>query len=218
MTVKNMISSLMNQMVNTVASAKRLIVPISGGSDSALTFSLLSKLYPDKTMGIYIGSDLREKKWFEETGPTSLLDVGPEIAKSETYRWATILNYTLLQGGWLVGSRTKTEDLLGTYSLASRVATYLPLVNIWKTDVMAMCKALKVPKAILDSSRKADPDCGRSPEMAEIPLEVIDNYLKYTVSGLGSVDPDPTPEQMAYLGSIRAFNQFKSMLPIKHKE
>src|SRR5207249_7692364 len=32
----------------------------------------------------------------------------------------------LTENRWLVGARTRTEEVFGTYSLASRLATYLP--------------------------------------------------------------------------------------------
>lgn len=215
--VKDSIIDLMEKMRRAASPAKRIIVPVSGGSDSALIFNLLSEIYPEKTIGVYIGNNLREKEWFECTGnltivDTDLSDFEPQAA--EAYRWFALLSYSLKHNGWLVGSRTRTEKELGSYSLASRVATYLPLADIWKTDVMLMCEAIGIPKSITDSSRRADPDCGRPQEMAEIPLELIDEHLKFLIGILSTTSATET--QQMYLNNIVNSNKFKQHLPVKH--
>lgn len=106
--------------------------------------------------------------------------------------------------------------MLGTYSLASRVATYLPLAGLWKSEVMALCEAAGVPREITDSSRRPDPDCGRPPEMAAIPFELVDRFLQVKVGerpeeDLGAVGAD----QLGYLESTYRRNQFKKDLPLR---
>lgn len=216
--VKNMIIDLMEKMRMATAPAKHIIIPISGGSDSALIYNLLNNICPHKIIGVHIGKNLREQQWFHSTGNLLMIDAefsafGPETA--EAYRWATLLNTSLKYKGWLVGSRNRTEDELGTYSLASRTATYLPLVKVWKTDVMKMCEAIGIPQSIVDSSRKADPDCGRPIEMAEIPLELIDEYIKHHMAG-PELPTSLSEDKQAYLENIMISNRFKSLLPIKH--
>lgn len=215
--IKDMILDLMESMRNTAASAKRIIVPISGGSDSALIFNLLSEIYPHKTIGIHIGNNLREEQWFTSVGNLSIVNADlptPDPQIAEIYRWATLLKHSLKCNGWLVSSRTRTENELGSYSLASRVATYLPLVKLWKSDIMLMCEAIGVPKSITDSSREADPDCGRPTEMAAIPLEIIDEYLKFSIGLVKNTSA--TDEQKTYLQSVVNYNKFKQKLPVTH--
>ena len=57
--------------------------------------------------------------------------------------------------------------------------------------------------------RRADPDCGRPIEMAEIPLEGIDAFLvgKAVEAGLSVA-------QIAYLQAVVARNRFKRELPV----
>ena len=86
----------------------------------------------------------------------------------EAARWALMLSLSLEVRGWLVGTRNRTEEELGTFSLASRVATFLPLAGLWKSEVMAACAHVGVPGEILESSRRADPSCGRPQEMVDL--------------------------------------------------
>jgi NH3-dependent NAD+ synthetase len=100
--------------------------------------------------------------------------------------------------------------------LASRVATFLPLANIWKSDVMALCELAGVPGEITSSSRRADPDCGRPTELAEIPLEKVDTYLKVESGKLPRAALEAlTSGQTDYLARVVAQNKFKQLLPAK---
>jgi NH3-dependent NAD+ synthetase len=90
----------------------------------------------------------------------------------------------------------------------------MPLAGLWKSEVMALCNFIGVPSEIMQSSRRADPDCGRPPEMAEIPLELIDLFLRAN-PGSASVRRLLTPAQIAYLTSVRDRNAFKRALPTK---
>ena len=213
---------LVNWVRENAAPASKLYVPISGGSDSALAFYLCARAYPDKVLGIYVGApqDLRCREWFEAIGPVSYQTITePDNAPrghAEIQRWARFLEMSNDCGAWLIGSRNRTEEYTGLYSLASRVATFMPLANIWKTQVMALCALIGVPQAITDSSRHADPDCGRPQEMAEIPLEKIDVYLQAT-NGEAAVETLQTLSagQITYLERVVFQNKFKRSLPNK---
>ena len=196
---------LVNWIFDQARDAKRLIVPVSGGTDSALVCKLCHMAYPERVMPIFFGKkeNLRGAEFFESLAPVTYFETNAD----EIQRWTNLLRASKHYQGWLVGSRNRTEETLGTYSMASRLATFLPIVNVWKSDVMELCAALGVPQDVIDSSRRADPDCGRPQEMAEIPLETIDAYLKG--SKLESQD------QMDYLNSIIRYNEFKKYLPKK---
>lgn len=191
------------------ARAQGLLVPISGGSDSALGFLLCAAASSGKTIAIHAGSraTLRCAAWFEDIGEVIYARIPGGVREIEEMRWARFLAVSLRDRAWLVGCRNRTEDELGTYSLASRVATFLPLVGTHKSDVMRMCEVVGVPEEILVSSRRADPDCGRPAEMAEIPFETIDAFL--------TGEPGPTEAQRTYLSRIAARNAFKRTLPIR---
>jgi 3-oxoacyl-[acyl-carrier protein] reductase len=201
---------IVNWISKNAEKAKRLIVPVSGGSDSALALKLCSMAYPNKTIGVYFGEDDKSLQidYLSFQAPI-LLEPSPEDPKdAEIDRWARLLKIAKNEGGWLVGSRNRTEETIGTYSMASRNATFLPIAGLWKSEVMELCGLVGVPKEITDSSRRADPNCGRPVEMAEIPLEIIDLYIQNKREGI----PQSTQD---YLSGIVKANKYKYFLPIK---
>jgi NAD(P)-dependent dehydrogenase (short-subunit alcohol dehydrogenase family)/NH3-dependent NAD+ synthetase len=223
------ILQLINWVRQNAAPARQLLVPISGGSDSALAFYICSRAYPEKTRAVFVGkpNQLRSRLWFEAEAPGAVSYEsigrikrlsGPQEhgGDAEIARWAKFLALANATGAWLVGSRNRTEEYTGLYSLASRVATFLPLGNVWKSEVMTLCREVGVPEAITASSRHADPDCGRPQALSEIPLEAIDLYLRAKLGEL----PDQTLQelttaQVEYLDRVVAQNAFKRSLPTR---
>lgn len=206
--------ALIDGIRETAAGAAELLVPVSGGSDSALCFWLCCQALPGRTVAVHAGDALREERWFRAVGRLELTHAPGGHEEREEMRWARFLGLALARRAWLVGSRNRTEDLLGTYSLASRVATYLPIVGVWKSQVQRLCEEVGVPAAIVASSRRADPDCGRPKELAEIPFEGIEALLR---ARLGEA-PSPAPlsrEHTEYLDGIIARNAFKARLPLR---
>jgi hypothetical protein len=118
-----------------VASGRGAMIPVSGGSDSALCLWLCAQALPrDRVMAVYIGQNLRCAEWFESQAPIRYiaeLSKSVDIQHVEAERWALMLSQALAFRGWLVGTRNRTEEVFGTYSLASRVATYLPLHGLF---------------------------------------------------------------------------------------
>jgi NH3-dependent NAD+ synthetase len=200
-----------------VAAGRGALVPVSGGSDSALCLWLCARaLPPGHVTAAFAGHELRCRDWFEALAPVRFVaapDATPRHV--EAARWATMLSLSLDVRGWLVGTRNRTEDELGTFSLASRVATLLPLAGLWKSEVMAACAHVGVPAAILASSRRADPACGRPQAMADIPFEQVDAFLavrsgEAPESRLSALAPDV----VAYLEAVWRRNRFKRALPL----
>jgi NH3-dependent NAD+ synthetase len=199
-----------------VAAGRGALIPVSGGSDSALCFWLcVQALPPGRAVAAFAGTDLRCREWFEGIGPVRYVPAPPPSAHPEAWRWAAMLSQSLAVRGWLVGTRNRTEEALGTYSLASRVATYLPLASLWKTEVMELARAVGVPTEILASSRRADPECGRPKEMAAISFEVVDQFLRVQVGERPESDlAELSPRDIEYLGQVYRRNRFKRGLPL----
>ncbi len=208
------LTSLIDWIRAEAQAAKGLLVPISGGSDSAIVFWLCNQAYPEKTLGIYAGdvAGLRCREWFEKTGKVTTIPA-PTTEDKEGARWTAFLSQSRAENRWLVGSRTRTEDVMGTFSLASRLATFLPIAGVWKSEVMALCNTIGVPAEITASSRRADPDCGRPKEMAEIPLEDIDRFLKVRVGELDASALALDDATRAYLEHVFQGNSFRTQLP-----
>ncbi len=210
------IDTLLKWIECVAVSANGLFIPVSGGSDSALCFWLCAKVFPKKTVAVHAGSNLRGAEWFANVGAVEGVETPGAYEEREEMRWARFLSMSLARHAWLVGSRNRTEQLLGTYSLSSRVSTFLPLVGTWKSDVLAMARHVGVPEDILASSLRADPDCGRPKELAEIPFASVEDFLKVRC---GEVAEDASrtlsDAQIRYLDAICIRNAFKSTLPIR---
>jgi len=194
----------------------QVLIPVSGGSDSALCFSLYNQAIPGRVEGVFIGTALRAKAWFEQQGTMYYSDLQTNGPSPEVERWAHFLTLGIQQNRALVGSRNRTEDTLGTFSHASKVCSFLPLANLWKSQVMELCDFVGVPGEIIASSRRADPACGRPKRMADIPFEVVDAFL---CSKLGLPCPVLAPtgsaDQLHYLEQVYAGQSYKKHLPFK---
>lgn len=215
MNVENTIQKVNRWLKDNIPDDQDLLVPISGGSDSALLFLLCSSIFPDRTIGVYIGTDLRQKSWFEKVGTVHYGNINDSDTNPEVGRWAYFLSVALLENRIIIGSRNKTETTLGTFSTASKVAAFLPLGNLWKHEIMEMCKWLDIPEEIIASSSVADPECGRPIKMAMIPFEQVDRFLQLK---LGLI-PDAhelklTQDQIDYLDRVYQSHLYKQHLPI----
>lgn len=195
-----------------------VLVPISGGTDSALAFWLCNRALPKKTLGVFSGINLRCENWFTKYGEIRKISAADTAHSDnpEINRWASFLLMALRENKVLVGTRNHTEDVLGSYSLASRLATCLPLVNLWKTDVLYLCRHIGVPKEIIDSSGQADPFCGRPEELAAIPAELVDVFLKIKESELPESEMAILDSgQIDFLEKWTKKYGFKNKLPLK---
>lgn len=200
----------------TEEAGRRVVVPVSGGSDSALCYWLCTQtLSPEYVVGVFVGRVLRCRDWFQSLGTVIQLPEPADAVDAEIARWGLLLREAHHSRAWLTSSRNRTEAVLGTYSLASRISTYLPLVRLWKSEVMELAARVGVPEAILQSSRRADPSCGRPQEMAEIPFAEVDRLLQVQVGERSATElAGLRPEQLSYLDSIYRRNRFKSELPL----
>jgi NH3-dependent NAD+ synthetase len=211
------LKTLIKWLRKSTRRAHGILVPISGGSDSALIFWLFNQACPEKTVGVFSGSknSLRCREWFESVGEVRCIPAPRGKEDKESRRWATFSTIAIAEQRWLVGSRNRSEEVMGNFSLPSRIATFLPLAGVWKSDIMELCDLIGVPKEVTNSSRRADPDCGRPKEIAEIPLELIDVFLK---AKCGEAKKKTlralTPGQVEYLTGVYNINQFRRHLPV----
>jgi hypothetical protein len=115
--------------------ARRLYVPVSGGSDSALAMWLCGQLATTlrssggqqlRVVGLHFGNVMSPscRAFLEAAGEVRILPVPSTggAVDADTARWAAAHSLALREGAWLVGSRTKTEAVMGTFSVASRLA------------------------------------------------------------------------------------------------
>ncbi len=191
-----------------------VLIPISGGTDSAFCFWLYNQVFPERTVGVYVGNNLRCESWFASVGTVRKIDPLPEsFGDAELSRWMQFLNICLIEHRVLVGTRNKTEQSFGTFSHASRLAFHLPLLGLWKSEIIALCGKIGVPEEILASSRRSDPVCGRPAELAQIPFEAVDAFLKAKIRET-IVEPQLDLTQKAYLETLYAQHHYKASLPL----
>jgi NH3-dependent NAD+ synthetase len=215
MNAQKTVSTLIEWIVATTPRQAKVLIPVSGGSDSALCFWLYSKALPGRAEGVYIGTDLRCKDWFEQYGTVRYSDLKIVGPNPEIERWTHFLTIGVQEDMILVGSRNRTEDTFGTFSHASKVCSFLPLVNIWKSQVMELSEHIDMPDEILASSKRADPECGRPKRMSDIAFKTVDYFLQ---AKLGDKDTSSFPgssEQLAYLEDVYAHQAYKKNLPLK---
>jgi len=219
MTEQQAVDQLIMWVRDIVSGGTNLLVPISGGTDSALCFFICSQAAPEKTTAVYIGADLLHSEWFESIGKIQKL--GLTVGKNmegwqvEIERWAMFMNLAIQENRILVGSRNRTEQILGTYSMASRVAWMYPIIGLWKHDVLRLCEYIGVPQVIIASSSQADPACGRPEELAQIPHELVDAFAQNRIDRKPLKTNTLATDQEAYLEKIYSRNDFKHALPYK---
>lgn len=218
MTITAKINKLLGWIYRNIPADLKILVPVSGGSDSALCFWLCSNALLNRTQGVFIGKPehLHAEEWFRKTGPLCIEsplipDLDP--TQSEILRWAHFQIIAQFSKRVLIGSQNRTENTLGTYSLASRVATHLPIAGLWKSEVLEMCEYIGMPKEIIESSSLPDPSCGRTPELAAIPINLVDSFCKMRVGDIPGRYDILTAAQERYLSEICTRNLFKKSLP-----
>lgn len=127
--------------------------------------------------------------WLRSVAPKAQIIVDADSANFDDHaRWAKLFSMSLagaaktemLDGThnyWVVGTRNATEEALGTYSNLSMAASVQPIVNLWKSDVLRICKSLNVPDVAVRQSRQVDCDCGRF-DLAADHIEEVDVLLR----------------------------------------
>jgi NH3-dependent NAD+ synthetase len=211
------LARIIDWLQEAAESSPGLLVPVSGGSDSALCFWICTRALPGRATGVHFGEGLLARDWFESLGPVELNPPPPGDPKQrEIRRWLALLEQSVGRGHWLVGSKNRSEEVFGTYSVASRVVGCLPLAGLWKSEVMELCRQVGVPEEVISSSRRADPNCGRPLELAEIGLELIDIFLGVKEAELPEASLSALSQaQLRYLETVLAQNRFKRSLPVR---
>lgn len=148
--------------------------------------------------------------WLRERCPHATIAVNDSIDwRVDSLRWGALLDiatvHTTANGirqrrepydhYWPIGTRNRTEDTLGTYTKASMVAVAQPIIRIWKSEILDVCRDLGVPEAAITRSCEADCMCGRDELQARFVRE-IDALLRVRIG-------EALPETVEHLSRIR---------------
>lgn len=91
--------------------------------------------------------------------------------------WEAIVPREPGQNFWVVGTINATEQALGKYSMLSTAVSIQPIRSLWKSDIMAICAASRVPQQVIDAARIPDCLCGRD-ELAAENIELLDQIIR----------------------------------------
>ena len=194
-------------IAHQVAASRRkgVVVGMSGGVDSALVAKLCADaLGPRKVLALALpegagGRDLEDaRSWAAALGtPFREIDIAPLVHAFESHLGArkgdrvsrgnlrprvrmTILYYTANHEGRVVmGTGNKSEILTGYFTkMGDGGVDFLPIGDLYKTQVRAMAGYLGVPKRIVDKVPAAGLWAGQTDE-AElgVPYDVLDRVL-----------------------------------------
>ena len=167
--------------------------------------------------------------WIKDLYPTARLEVDTSILNSKDgSRWGALHDKAkeevngrgdMLTGTYYfpIGTRNATEELLGAYTLITHAVSMLPIKNLFKTEVIDICRYLGVPDIAIEKSNEIDCDCGRFEIQAHHMLE-LDTYLM-TNQGLvaptfwDTVDSTLKQDVECFFREERLLNNFKRRTP-----
>jgi NH3-dependent NAD+ synthetase len=211
-----------------------LALQVSGGTDSALALWICEKALPGRVEALFFGRKLRGEEWFESIAPgrvrtlqlpdVDISQLRPALGDSwhlgtvdvdpDPLRWAIAQTVAKYSHRWLVGTLNRSELVLGNYSNASRAAVVNPLENLWKSEILELCRFIGVPESIIASSNMIDCDCGRPAELVKHGLHTVDRYLMVLE---GELHPDAANDipaaHRAYIDRLRSTTSFRQEIP-----
>lgn len=168
--------------------------------------------------------------WLSAQAPDAKLELNHSPGyKDDHVRWGRLFSRAVSEVGqgqgmsnnyyFPVGTRNATEDYLGTYSQISRAVSMQPIVNLYKSEVLEVCKFLGVPQVALDKSREVDCDCGRF-DTAALYLEEVDAFIMKEKGELSKEfvkgwDMEVRASVMEYVLEEKERNAFREQTPYR---
>lgn len=198
--------------------APGLIVGLSG-TDSLLTFMACAKAFaelgkPEKVLGLHfdhtptgITSIFNHfahvvAPWIAARAPGTRVEIDRSLPDNDdAKRWGHLFSRAVrdttarqdLHGAhyFPVGTRNATEDALGTYSQISKSVSMLPIVDLYKSEVLDICRWLGVPESAIAQSCQVDCACGRydtpAHYMRELDLLIMHKQGKLSKGGFNKL-------------------------------
>jgi NH3-dependent NAD+ synthetase len=170
--------------------------------------------------------------WLQSVAPQAQVLVDEQAADLDDHaRWAKLFAISLVgaaktemldgtQNYWVVGTRNATEEALGTYSNLSMAVSLQPIILLWKSDVLRLCRLLGVPEVAVSQSRQVDCDCGRF-DLAADHIEEVDVLLRRKLGRPHATDAaielsgELEGRLEAFIEEQSAASEFKRQIPYK---
>jgi len=207
---------------------KKSVLGLSGGIDSAVVAALCAKaLGPQNVLAIKMPyrnsskesvehADLLVKQlgirtievsvteqveaYFAKRPDLSALQKGNKMARE---RMSILYDFSVSESALVIGTSNKTELLLGYGTQYGDMASAVnPIGDLYKTQIFALAKYLKIPDALIAKAPSADLWEGQTDE-AELgeTYEKLDQFLYYLV------DERYDDESLLKLGFDKEFSQ-----------
>jgi NH3-dependent NAD+ synthetase len=172
--------------------------------------------------------------WLKLRAPYAILEIDDTIKHSDdNMRWGCLFSRALNHNDphtgltnrhfFPVGTRNATEQALGTYTQLSSSVSMLPIIGLYKSEVIEVCEYLSVPAIAIQKSKVVDCDCGRFDVQANH-MRDLDLFIMHK-QGLLSHDYIQQNIQGSVLNAIREFyveeteaNAFRTRTPYKPSE
>ncbi len=126
--------------------------------------------------------------WLRQQAPQAQLEIDASILHNDdNKRWGHLFSRAVRDNDprsgltsyyFPVGTRNATEDVLGTYSQLSKSVSMMPIIDLFKSEVLEICEYLGVPEIAIEKSKEIDCDCGRFDTQANHMRE-LDLYIMH---------------------------------------
>jgi NH3-dependent NAD+ synthetase len=221
--------------------APGLIMGISG-TDSILTYLACAKAFarmgkPGRVLGVHFSGGAAKSgwvvndifPWLQSQAPGAALEVDEAADGSDDQiRWGRLFSRAVRDTGkaaslasnyyFTAGTRNATEEHLGTYSQLSSAVSMMPIINLFKSEVLDVCAWLGAPDVAMRKSCEIDCDCGRFQVAADYLREV--DLIVMQRKGLLSrsyieqnIPPDVRATVLEYVMEEESRNKFRKRTP-----
>ena len=168
--------------------------------------------------------------WLKKQAPDALLEVDSHDGyDDDNIRWGRLFSRAVSdttgeqdlshQHYFPVGTLNATEDFLGTYSQISKAVSLQPLIDLYKSEVLELCRFLNVPEIAIEKSAEIDCACGRYDTAAHY-IKEIDAYVMVQKKELDRRYFDALPQEakvavMEYVLEEKERNSFRMRTPYR---
>lgn len=194
--------------------APGLIIGLSG-TDSLLTFMASARAFAelgkaDKVLGVHYDHTPPQLRgtfnhfaqviapWLAQNALGAKVEIDNTLMENDdAKRWGHLFSRAVRDTAarqdmnhthyFPVGTRNATEQALGTYSQISKAVSMLPIVDLYKSEVLEICTWLGVPESAIAQSCQIDCACGRydtpAHYMRELDLLIMQQRKELTKEG-----------------------------------
>lgn len=195
---KSLVDWLTSELIEG-RNAPGFLVGLSG-TDSIVVFLAAVRAFervgrPQRVVGIHFSDDVSTPfkdevlPWLRQQAPHSPVIVDQSIDHHrDGLRWGALLDWSVIvdpstgrmrsaaEQFWVLGTRNRTEQVLNRYSSISMGVSAQPIIHLWKSEILEICRFLGVPQIALDQSCQADCACGRD-ELSALNIPEVDALL-----------------------------------------